>query len=402
LIAIVLRVVARKPIFGGVFMKVGVTKESFPGERRVAISPASLPVLIKSGIDVIVETGAGELAGYPDSSYVNKGATIVSSRADVFAADAIAQVRAAGENLAKGADDLRYMRPGQWIIASCDALSSRESVEAIAKTGASLFALELIPRITRAQSMDILSSQATIAGYRAVLTAAMELHKMFPMMMTAAGTLSAAKIFVLGAGVAGLQAIASSKRMGGIVYGYDLRTACREQVESLGGKFVELKIANSNSEDKGGYAKAMDEEFYRQQREQLAQTVAQCDVVITTAAIPGRKSPLLVTAEAVRAMQPGSVVIDLAAQRGGNCALTVADQRVVDSGVTVLGPTNIASEAAFHASLMFGNNVTKFMQNMVKAGQANINMEDEIVRETLVTRDGQVVHPKLQSMHQAA
>ncbi len=383
-------------------MKVGVPKETFPGERRVAISPASLPALTKSGIEVVIESGAGELAGYPDSAYTTKGATIVSSRAAVFAADVIAQVRAAGENLTKGSDDLQWMRPGQWIIASCDALSNREAVESIAKTGASLFALELIPRITRAQSMDILSSQATIAGYRAVLTAAMELHKMFPMMMTAAGTLTAAKIFILGAGVAGLQAIATAKRMGGIVYGYDLRTACREQVESLGGKFVELKIGNTNSEDKGGYAKAMDEDFYRQQREQLAQTVSQCDVVITTAAIPGRKSPLLVTAEAVRSMQPGSVVIDLAAQRGGNCALTVADQRVVDSGVTILGPTNIASDAAYHASLMFGNNVTKFLQNMVKAGQANINMEDEIVRETMVTRDGQIVHPKLQSMPQAA
>ncbi len=383
-------------------MKVGVPKETFPGEKRVAISPASIPALAKSGIEVLVESGAGERAGYPDSVYVSKGATIVSSRSAVFAADAVAQVRAAGENLVNGADDLQWMRPGQWIIASCDALSNLEASEAIAKTGASLFALELIPRITRAQSMDILSSQATIAGYRAVLLAAMELHKLFPMMMTAAGTLTAAKIFVLGAGVAGLQAIATAKRMGGIVYGYDLRTACREQVESLGGKFVELQIANSNSEDKGGYAKAMDEDFYRQQREQLAQTVALCDVVITTAAIPGRKSPLLVTAEAVRAMQPGSVVVDLAAQRGGNCALTQADQRILDSGVTILGPTNIASEAAYHASLMFGNNVAKFLQNMVKAGQANINMEDEIVRETMVTRDGQVVHPKLQSVHQAA
>ena len=383
-------------------MKVGVPKETFPGEKRVAISPASVHALAKSGIEVLVEVGAGDRAGYPDSVYVGKGATIVSGRSAVFAADAIAQVRAAGENLVHGADDLQWMRPGQWIIASCDALSNLEAAQAIAKTGASLFALELIPRITRAQSMDILSSQATIAGYRAVLLAAMELHKLFPMMMTAAGTLTAAKIFVLGAGVAGLQAIATAKRMGGIVYGYDLRTACREQVESLGGKFVELQIANSNSEDKGGYAKAMDEDFYRQQREQLAQTVAQCDVVITTAAIPGRKSPLLVTAEAVRAMQPGSVVVDLAAQRGGNCALTQADQRVVDSGVTILGPTNIASEAAYHASLMFGNNVTKFLQNIVKAGQANINMEDEIVRETMVTRDGQVVHPKLQSVHQAA
>jgi NAD(P) transhydrogenase subunit alpha len=383
-------------------MKIGVPKETFPGERRVAIAPASLAALSKSGLSVIVETGAGESAGYPDSAYVEKGAEIVSSRQAVFAADIIAQVRAAGENSVHGQHDLQYMRPGQWIVASCDALSSREPVEAIAKTGATLFALELIPRITRAQSMDILSSQATIAGYRAVLLAATELHKLFPMMMTAAGTLSAAKIFVLGAGVAGLQAIATAKKMGGIVYGYDLRPACREQVESLGGKFVELAIANANAEDKGGYAKAMDEEFYRQQRAELAKTVAICDVVITTAAIPGRKSPLLVTADAVRSMQPGSVIVDLAAQRGGNCELTKADQRVIDSGVTILGPTNIVSEAAFHASLMFGNNITKFLQNMVKAGQANLNLEDEIVRDTMVTRDGNVVHAKLQNLHHAA
>lgn len=383
-------------------MKIGVPRETFPGERRVAVSPASLAALAKSGIEVVVESGAGAHAGYPDATYVDKGATIAPNRQAVFDADVIVQVRAAGENLTHGHDDLKWMRPGQWIVASCDALSSRESVDAIAKTGATLFALELIPRITRAQSMDILSSQATIAGYRAVLLAAMELHKLFPMMMTAAGTLTAAKVFVLGAGVAGLQAIATAKKMGGIVYGYDLRAACREQVESLGGKFVELQIANSNAEDKGGYAKAMDEEFYRQQRAQLAQTVALCDVVITTAAIPGRKSPLLVTADAVRRMHPGSVVVDLAAQRGGNCELTKADERVIDSGVTILGPTNIVSDAAFHASLMFGNNVTKFLQNMIKAGQASINMEDEIVRETMVTRDGNVVHAKLQNAPQAA
>lgn len=383
-------------------MKIGIPTETFPGERRVAISPASIAGLTKCGIEVIVQSGAGDRAGYPDAAYREKGASIAPDRRSVFESDIIAQVRAAGENPAHGRDDLQWMRPGQWIVASCDALSSRAAVEEIAKTGATLFALELIPRITRAQSMDILSSQATIAGYRAVLLAAVELHKLFPMMMTAAGTLSAAKIFVLGAGVAGLQAIATSKKMGGIVYGYDLRPACREQVESLGGKFVELQIASANSEDKGGYAKAMDEEFYRQQRAQLAQTVAQCDVVITTAAIPGRKSPLLVTADAVRSMQPGSVVVDLAAQRGGNCELTKADERVVESGVTILGPTNIVSDAAFHASLMFGNNVTKFLQNMVKAGQAALNMEDEIIRETMVTRDGAIVHAKLQNLNQAA
>ncbi len=376
-------------------MKVGVAKETFPGEKRVALTPASVPTLKKLGLEVLVQAGAGLVAGYEDSNYVDKGAQIVPTRGDVFGADIVLQVRAAGENPDAGPADLPLMRQGQVLVASCDALSSLPQVEPIAKSGVTLFALELIPRITRAQSMDILSSQATIAGYRAVLMAAMELHKIFPMMMTAAGTLSAAKVFVLGAGVAGLQAIATAKKLGAIVYGYDLRPACREQVESLGGKFVVLELDSGGSEDKGGYAKAMDEAFYQRQREELAKTVGQCDVVITTAAIPGKRSPLLVTAHAVRAMQPGSVVVDLAAQRGGNCELTRADERIVDSGVTILGPTNIVSDAAYHASLMFSNNVTKFLQNLIVDGKPSIRMDDEIIRDTLVTHHGNVVHPRL-------
>jgi NAD(P) transhydrogenase subunit alpha len=376
-------------------MKIGVAKESFPGERRVAITPASIPNLKKLGLQVIVQSGAGLDAGYEDASYLDKGAQIVPSRGEVFDCDMVVQVRAAGENPQLGAEDVPLMKQGQVIIASCDALSSLSEIKPIANAGATLFALVLIPRITRAQSMDILSSQATIAGYRAVLMGAMELHKIFPMMMTAAGTLSAAKVFILGAGVAGLQAIATAKKLGSIVYAYDLRPACREQVESLGGKFVTLDIDSGSSEDKGGYAKAMDEAFYHRQREELAKTVAQCDVVITTAAIPGKRSPLLVTSHAVRSMQPGSVVVDLAAQRGGNCELTRADQRVIDSGVVILGPTNIVSDAAYHASLMFSNNVTKFLQNLIAEGKPNIRLEDEIIRDTLVTHHGSVVHPKL-------
>ena len=376
-------------------MKLGVAKESFPGEKRVAITPASIPALKKLGLEVIVQCGAGLDAGYEDSSYADKGAQLVPTRGEVFDCDIIAQVRAAGENPQAGGEDLPLMKQHQVIIASCDALSSLPQIEPIARAGATLFALELIPRITRAQSMDILSSQATIAGYRAVLMGAMELHKIFPMMMTAAGTLSAAKVFVLGAGVAGLQAIATAKKLGAIVYAYDLRPACREQVESLGGKFVTLEIDSGSSEDKGGYAKVMDEAFYHRQREELAKTVAQCDVVVTTAAIPGKRSPLLVTSHAVRSMQPGSVVIDLAAQRGGNCELTRADERVIDSGVVILGPTNIVSDAAYHASSMFSNNVTKFLQNLMAQGKPNIRMEDEIIRDTLVTHHGNVVHPRL-------
>ncbi len=380
-------------------MRVGVAKESFPGENRVALTPNCIPALKKLGLNVVVETGAGLAAGYEDAAYVDKGAMLVNHRSDVFDCDIIVQVRAAGENPEMGPHDLPLLKAGKIVIASCDALANLPLVMPIAKTGATLFALELIPRITRAQSMDILSSQAMIAGYRAVLMGASNLHKIFPMMMTAAGTLTAAKVFVLGAGVAGLQAIATAKKLGAIVYGYDLRPACREQVESLGGKFVVLDIESENSEDKGGYAKTMDEEFYHRQRSELAKTIGQCDVVITTAAIPGKRSPLLVTAHAVRSMQPGSVIVDLAAQRGGNCELTHADQRVVDSGVIILGPTNIVSEAAYHASFMFANNVTKFLQNLIVEGKASIRMDDEIIRDTLVTRDGNVVHPRLVSSH---
>ena len=240
----------------------------------------------------------------------------------------------------------------------CDPLGEPKAVDEIAKTGATLFALELIPRTTRAQSMDVLSSMATIVGYRAVLLAATELPKLFPMLMTAAGTLTAAKAFVIGAGVAGLQAIATAKRLGAMVRAYDVRPACREQVESVGGKFVELPLEAGDAQDKGGYAKAQGEEFYRKQRELMAKVVGESDVVITTAAIPGKPSPLLVTAEAVVGMHAGSVIVDLAAERGGNCALTKADERVVAHGVTILGPTNLASDAPTHASQMFSGNVT--------------------------------------------
>ncbi|MBU6173355.1 MAG: NAD(P) transhydrogenase subunit alpha, partial [Planctomycetes bacterium] len=294
--------------------------------------------------------------------------------------------------------DRPLLRSGQLLIAMLDPLGEPQVIADYAPSGAALFSLELIPRITRAQSMDVLSSQATIAGYRAVLMAAMELPKMFPMMMTAAGTLTAARVFVIGVGVAGLQAIATARKLGGVVSAYDVRPACREQVESLGGKFVELQLENSGSEDKGGYAKAMDEEFYRKQRELLSSVVKQSDVVITTAAIPGKKSPTLVTADAVKSMAPGSVIIDLGAERGGNCELTKPGEKTQVHGVTIIGPTNIAAEIPQHASQMFANNVVKFLNNMLKQGQVLINTEDEIIRETLVVRGGQVVHPRLQSL----
>ena len=379
-------------------MKVAVPKETFPGERRVALVPGNVPQLAKVGLEVVVQEGAGVAAGFPDAEYVAKGARIVPDRAACFAADLVVQVRGLGANPAAGRADTGLVRSGSLLIGSFDPLGAAESARELAPTGASQFALELIPRITRAQSMDILSSMATIAGYRAVLLAAVELPKMFPMLMTAAGTITAAKVFIIGAGVAGLQAISTARRLGGVVHAYDVRPATREQVESLGGKFVELRLETGTSEDRGGYAKAMGDEFYQKQRELMAQVVAQSDVVITTAAIPGKPSPRLITAQAVAGMVPGSVIVDLAAERGGNCELTKADQRVVAHGVTILGPTNLPAEIPHHASQMFSNNVTRFLLNMVKNGQVNLNLQDEILRDTLIVHQGQVVHSRLREM----
>lgn len=379
-------------------MRVGVVKELVPGESRVAMIPKCVETLIKAGLQVSIQCGAGAAAGYTDDAFQSAGATIVPDRAGVYESEIVLQIRGCGAQKQFADVDRSLLRSGQLLIANLDPLGEPQAIAEYASTGASIFSLELIPRITRAQSMDVLSSQATIAGYRAVLLAATELPKMFPMMMTAAGTLSAAKVFVIGVGVAGLQAIASARKLGGVVSAYDVRPACREQVESLGGKFVELQLGNDGAEDKGGYAKAMDEEFYLKQRELLTSVVRQSDVVITTAAIPGKKSPILVTAEAVEAMAPGSVIVDLGAERGGNCELTQADQRVVKHGVTILGPTNLPAEVPYHASQMFANNITKFLLNMVKKGVLEINTEDEIVRETLLARGGQVVNPRISSL----
>ena len=313
-------------------MKVGIAKETFPGGSQVALTPDSIPQLKKSGLEVIVEKGAGQAAGYPDNLYVEKGGSLVESRQDVFSqADIILQVHGFGAN-PEGENDYSLVQPGKKFISFLDPLSAPESVKKLAESGAVALSMELMPRITRAQSMDALSSMATVAGYKAVMMAAVELPRMFPMMMTAAGTITPARVFVVGAGVAGLQAIASSKRLGAVVYAYDVRPAVKEQVESLGGKFVEMELDAGDSEDKGGYAKEMDEEFYRKQREMMTRVVAESSVVITTAAIPGRKAPILVTEEMVKGMNPGSVVIDLAAERGGNCELTESGKTVEKYG----------------------------------------------------------------------
>jgi NAD(P) transhydrogenase subunit alpha len=314
----------------------------------------------------------------------------------------VLQVRSAGANPEAGQADLARMKSGQVIIGMADPLGSPLAAKQVAEKGATLFALELVPRITRAQSMDVLSSMATVAGYRAVLLAATTLPKMFPMLMTAAGTIAAAKVFIVGAGVAGLQAIATARRLGGVVSAYDVRPAVKEQVQSLGGKFVEMEIQASGAEDKGGYAKQMDEAFYERQRALMTKVVGESHVVITTAAVPGKKAPVLVTAAMVAGMMPGSVIVDLAAERGGNCELTKPGETVVVNGVTILGPTNLPSEIPYDASQMFAKNLVTFLQLLVKGGELKINLEDEILRETLVSRDGQVVHSRVAELLSAA
>ncbi len=377
-------------------MIVGIVRETFPGEARVALVPAGVQQLERAGIEVLVETGAGIAAGYPDAAYVDRAAEIAADRADVFKrADVVVQVRAFGANPDRGDADLEHIRPGQVVIGACEPLTGLEANRAVAETGATLFSLEMMPRITRAQSMDILSSMATIAGYKAVLLAADALPRIFPMMMTAAGTLAAARVFVVGAGVAGLQAIASARRLGAVVHAYDVRPAVREQVESLGGKFVEIELDAGSSEDAGGYAKELGEDFYAKQRAMMLEVVADNDVVITTAAIPGKKAPILVTREMVEGMRPGSVVVDLAAERGGNCELTSPGDRITHQGVTIIGPLNLPSEVPYHASQMFSKNVITFLLHLVSDGELVVDTDDEITAGTLIVRDGQVVHDQV-------
>jgi len=366
-------------------MKVGVPVEQTAGERRVALVPASIPPLKKAGFDVMIERGAGVRAGFPDAMYEEKGAQL-ASRADVLAADVVLQVRAGG---------LTPGKPGQIVIGTADPLGSPETVRQMASLGVTAFALELIPRITRAQSMDVLSSMATIAGYKAVLLAADALPRMFPLLTTAAGTITPAHVFIVGVGVAGLQAIATARKLGAVVEAYDVRPAVKEQVQSVGAKFVELPLDTGQAEDKGGYAKAQDEAFYQRQREMMTRVVAANDVVITTAVVPGKKAPVLVTAEMVRGMAPGSVIVDLAAERGGNCELTRADEVVVEHGVTILGPTNLPSTVPYHASQMYAKNVTTFLLHLTKDGSVKVDMADEITRDTLVAQSGEVVNPRV-------
>jgi len=379
-------------------MKAAVLKERFPDERRVALLPENIQKLQAAGYEILIERGAGLGASIADEDYSAAGAKLID-RAEAADADILLQVRSAGANTVNGDDDVQLMHADQIVIGMCDPLGNAASIGMLADYGVSQVALEMIPRISRAQSMDVLSSMATIAGYRAVLLAAYELPRMFPLNMTAAGTLKAAKVFIIGAGVAGLQAAATAKRLGAVVSAYDVRPDCREQVESIGARFVEVQLESDDAEDEGGYAKQQSEEFLAKQRELMAELAAESDVVITTAAIPGRQSPLLILADAVAAMKPGSVIVDLAAERGGNCELTQADETVVVHDVTILGPTNLPSEIPNHASQMFGNNMTKFLLHLAgDDGEVSLDLEDEIIQGCLVSHNGQVVNVRIASM----
>lgn len=377
-------------------MIVGVPRESFPGERRVALVPGVIPNLAKAGLEVVIEAGAGVEAGYPDAQYADKGAKVLASRAEVFGtADIVVQVLSYGSNDRTGREDIPLFKRGQVLIGFLRPLGDVHSLQEIAAAGVTSFSVELMPRITRAQSMDALSSMGTICGYKAVLIGANKLPRIFPMLTTAAGTITPSRVLVIGAGVAGLQAIATARRLGAVVSAYDLRPAVKEQVQSLGGRFVELPLEVADAQDAGGYAKAQDESFYQKQRELLGKVVAESDVVITTAVVPGKKSPILVTKEMVVGMAPGSVIVDLAAERGGNCELTRAEETIAVNGVTIIGTINLASTVPYHASQMYAKNLTNFLIHLVKDGKMQMNLEDEITRGTLATQGGEIVNPRL-------
>lgn len=376
-------------------MIVGVPAETYPDERRVALIPAMAPKLTLAGLEMLVEPGAGAPAGYPDSAFEAQGARLAPDRTALFSsADVLVYVHGP----AAAGTDLALLRDGQVVVGLLDPLGAPEAARQLAERGVTAFALELVPRISRAQPMDALSSMATVAGYKAALLAAESLPKMYPMMITAAGTITPARVFVVGAGVAGLQAIVTSRRLGAVVHAYDIRPVVKEQVESLGARFVELGLETEGAEGSGGYARAMGEEFYRRQREVMAQVVAESDVVITTAAVPGSKAPTLITAEMVSGMRPGSIVLDLAAEGGGNCELTRPRETVQAHGVTIAGPVNLPSTIPYHASQMYANNVAAFLGNLFADGQLRLNLEDPIIHDTLLTHEGEVRNTRVREL----
>lgn len=365
-------------------MIVGVPKESASGERRVALVPDLVPKLSKAGLDVIVQAGAGEAAGFPDPAYAEKGARI---EPDVFApADILLKVQPpTGEEAGR-------ITAGATLISFLQPYSNLAGIQALASRRVTAFSMELMPRITRAQSMDALSAMSTVAGYKAVLIAANRLPKFFPLLMTAAGTVTAARVFIIGAGVAGLQAIGTARRLGAVVEAYDTRPVVKEQVESLGAKFVELGLEAVDAQDRAGYARAQSEEFYKKQQQMLTPTVAAADVVIPTALVPGQRAPVLITEAMVRQMKPGSVIVDLAAEQGGNCALTEPGREVEKYGVVIIGPLNLPSTMAYHASQMYSRTVSNYLLHLLKDGKLQLDLDDELTRGPLVTREGEIVH----------
>lgn len=371
---------------------VGVLREDLPDERRVALVPSAVKSLFATGITVVVERGAGADAGYADEAYVSHGATM-GSRRQALDCDVLVQVNVAGTGPRPNPETMSALHPGQILVGLAGALDEAPAVRDLAERGVTLFALELMPRITRAQAMDVLSSQATVSGYKAVIVAAEALPKMFPLLTTAAGTVTPARVLVIGAGVAGLQAIATAKRLGAVVDAYDVRPAAREQVQSLGARFVDLALEAEGAEASGGYARAMDEPFYERQRAMLADVIERSDVVITTAMVPGQRAPLLVSKEAVARMGPGSVIVDLAAPQGGNCELTQPGSTIVEHGVTIGGPTNLPATVPFHASQMYAKNAANFLLHLFDAGRPRIDLDDEITSATLVVKEGEVLQP---------
>jgi NAD(P) transhydrogenase subunit alpha len=375
-------------------MILSVPAEILPGERRVALVPDLVPKLIKTGLQVVVQAGAGAPASFLDAAYAAQGARLepeVLGQADILLKVQPPTV-----------DEVPRLKEGATLIGFLQPYTNAAGIAALAARQVTAFAMELMPRITRAQPMDALSAMSTVAGYKAVLIAANHLPKFFPLLMTAAGTVTPARVFVIGAGVAGLQAIGTAKRLGAVVEAYDTRPVVKEQVESLGAKFVELALETKDAQDRGGYAKAQSEEFYRQQRELMGKSVAAADVVITTALVPGKRAPELITAEMVRGMRPGSVVVDLAAESGGNCALTEPGQEVVRHGVLVCGPLNLPSTVPFHASQMYARTVTSYLLHLLKDGQPQLDLNDELTRGPLVTHQGQVVHEVVKGASAAA
>jgi NAD(P) transhydrogenase subunit alpha len=365
-------------------MIVGVPKEIVAGERRVALVPDLIPKLTKAGLEVVVQPGAGEAAGFLDQAYTEMSARLES---DAFArADILLKVQP------PTSEEIGKIREGVTLIGFLQPYTNAPTIETLASRRITAFAMELMPRITRAQSMDALSAMSTVSGYKAVLIAANHLPKFFPLLMTAAGTMTPARVFIIGAGVAGLQAIGTAKRLGAVVEAYDTRPVVKEQVESLGAKFVELGLETKDAEAKTGYAKAQSEEFYDKQRQMMMKYVAAADVVIPTALVPGKRAPVLITEEMVQGMRPRSVIVDLAAEQGGNCALTEPGQEVVKHGVLICGPTNLPSTVPFHASQMYARTVTNYLLHLVKDGKVQLDLSDELTRGPLVTHEGQVVH----------